>query len=44
MTPYSAPITLEDDDAAALRADLTPWTVDAVSELVGNRAVRALGR
>jgi len=44
MTPYAAPVTLEVDDAVALRADLAPWTVDAVSELVGNRAVRALGR
>ncbi len=44
MTPYAAPVRLEDDDADSLRADLAPWTVDAVSEMVGNRAVRALGR
>ncbi|MFN3867138.1 MAG: methyltransferase, partial [Demequina sp.] len=30
--------------AAALRADLEAWTVDAVSALVGDRAFRALGR
>lgn len=35
---------IDESDADALRADLTSWTVDAVSELVGNRAVRALGR
>ena len=44
MTPDAAPVTLGEDDAVALRADLVPWTVDAVSELVGSRAVRALGR
>ncbi|MFW7413903.1 DUF7059 domain-containing protein [Demequina sp. SO4-18] len=30
--------------AAALHADLDGWTVDGVSELVGDRAFRALGR
>jgi methylase of polypeptide subunit release factors len=44
MTAYPGPIALGGDDAAALRADLSPWTVDAVSELVGDRAIRALGR
>jgi len=44
MTAFPGPITLDRDDAVALRADLAQWTVDAVSELVGDRAVRALGR
>jgi len=44
MAAHAAPVTLEADDAVALRADLAPWTVDAVSELIGSRAVRALGR
>jgi len=44
MTAFSGPVALDRDDAIALRADLTQWTVDAVSELVGDRAVRALGR
>lgn len=30
--------------AAALRADLAPWTVDAVEEVCGERAMRALAR
>lgn len=44
MTAYRGPIALNGADAAALRTDLAPWTVDAVSQLVGERAVRALGR
>lgn len=44
MAPFQGPVRLDADDARALRADLASWTVDAVSELVGNRAVRALGR
>ena len=44
MTLYAGPVTLEDGDAAALRADLASWTVDAVHQLVGHRAASALGR
>lgn len=44
MTPYAAPVNLEDADAASLRADLASWTVDSVHALVGERAVSALGR
>ncbi len=44
MSGDTAPVELNEADAAALRADLAPWTVDAVSELVGDRATRALGR
>ncbi len=44
MHPYSPPVTLEAGDAASLRADLAQWTVDAVHDLVGDRAVSALGR
>lgn len=32
------------DNPAALRADLEPWTNDAVAELIGERAVSALDR
>ncbi|WP_084038732.1 50S ribosomal protein L11 methyltransferase [Demequina sp. NBRC 110053] len=35
---------LDAPTAAALRADLAGWTVDAVSERLGERATRALGR
>ena len=36
---------LDNPDArGALRADLEPWTNDAISELVGDRAVAALDR
>ena len=44
MTPFSGPVRLDTSDAVALRADLAPWTVDAVSTLVGDRAIAALGR
>lgn len=44
MSGDTAPVVLDETDAAALRADLAAWTVDAVSELVGDRATRALGR
>lgn len=39
MTP-----ALDAPSAAALRADLDGWTVDAVHELLGERAAAALGR
>ena len=39
----SAP-SLEPDAVVALRSDLAPWTVEAVSDLLGDRAVRALDR
>lgn len=39
-----SPITIDDDAASALRADLAGWTVDEVSRLVGDSAVRALDR
>ena len=39
----SAP-SLSPDAATALRSDLAEWTVESVSELVGDRAVRALDR
>ncbi|WP_371328286.1 hypothetical protein [Demequina sp. NBRC 110056] len=35
---------LDASSAAALRADLEGWSVDAVGELLGDRATRALGR
>ncbi len=40
----SAAPTLDLASADSLRADLAPWTVDAVAQLVGDRAVRALDR
>ena len=40
----SAAPSLSPDAVAALRSDLAEWTVDAVSQLVGDRAVRALDR
>jgi len=36
--------SLDAPSAAALRADLDGWTVDAVGELLGDRAMRALHR
>lgn len=44
MTAFRGPLSLTDADAAALRADLSPWTVDAVADVVGERAVRAFSR
>ncbi len=38
------PVHLDYAAASALRADLAGWTVDTVSQLVGDRAVRALDR
>ncbi|MDE0571831.1 methyltransferase [Demequina sp. B12] len=38
------PPTLRTSDVAALRADLESWTVDAVQDVVGERAMRAYGR
>lgn len=40
----ATPPTIDASAASALRADLTEWTVDAVSQLVGDVAVRALDR
>lgn len=42
--PSDARVTLGPADADALRSDLAAWTVDAVESVVGERAVRALGR
>jgi methylase of polypeptide subunit release factors len=39
-----SPVTMTDAEASSLRADLVQWTVDAVSQLVGDSAVRALDR
>ncbi|WP_291380356.1 methyltransferase [Demequina sp.] len=38
------PVAIDDAAALSLRADLVQWTVDAVSALVGDSAVRALDR
>lgn len=38
------PVSIDDAAASALRADLAAWTVPTVSQLVGDRAVRALDR
>ena len=43
-SPRSAPVELTGADALVLREALAPWTVDAVAELVGERAARALDR
>src|SRR5690606_37672032 len=40
----AAPVTLTGADASVLRDVLADWTVDSVSALVGDRAVRALDR
>lgn len=39
-----APVRLDDAAASSLRADLAGWSVDAVSRVVGDSAVRALDR
>ncbi len=38
------PVSIDADAASSLQVDLFGWTVDAVSRLVGDRAVRALDR
>ncbi len=38
------PVSIDEATASSLRADLAEWTVDTVSHLVGDRAVRALDR
>ena len=43
-TETTTPVSLGDADATALRADLDGWTVDAVAELVGESAMRAIAR
>jgi len=40
----AAPVNLTGAAASHLRLDLDGWTVDAIAELVGERAVRALDR
>lgn len=49
MSPHvrqdrAQPVSLSPDAADALRTALVPWTVDAVDELLGDRAARALAR
>jgi SAM-dependent methyltransferase len=43
-SPRSAPVKITGADASVLRVALAPWTVDAIAELVGERAARALDR
>ncbi len=38
------PVTLSEGDADLLRAALASWTVDSVTDALGDRAMRALGR
>ncbi|WP_062205951.1 DUF7059 domain-containing protein [Demequina salsinemoris] len=40
----STPVTLAAEDVDALRAALEPWTVDAVNDALGDRAIRAFAR
>lgn len=44
MRKRDDPVSLTPTSAASLRADLADWTVDAVGELLGERALGALAR
>lgn len=44
MTSRHHPVTITPTGADALRAALTPWTVDSVAAVVGERAMGALSR